>query len=419
MKRYRLLIWWLLLAVLAVAAYFFGLYNPPAGEKKQPPQAVTLEFYQQREEAMTGFTAVIERFAKDHPSIELFQRNVPNTQELLVARIRSGDIPDLFTDWPTQRNFAVTVSEGAVIDLADQSFIQKVSPRALQMIKQGDGKIYALPINYNCMEVYYNKEIFERMGLKVPKTVGEFMALCDELASKGIMPMVFCIRDYGRMSHVAQMLLAALTDDYLDVMQKLRTKQVTEDTKEKVLSVLRLFRTLYLYSQAQGEKAYTYYDACESFAGCGAAMMISGSYALNTINSFETGIQMDVFPFPGETEERRRVMLSNIDTAICVSSSSPYRAEALTFLNYLTEPDNSTLYASLDLGPSCLMGVNQENPVTQRMSEHIETYDNANWLKSRFSLETVSLFGDAVGAYLISGDEQTLWAALLDAFSKS
>jgi hypothetical protein len=42
---------------------------------------------------------------KDHPSIELFQRNVPNTQELLVARIRSGDIPDLFTDWPTQRNF--------------------------------------------------------------------------------------------------------------------------------------------------------------------------------------------------------------------------------------------------------------------------------------------------------------------------
>jgi raffinose/stachyose/melibiose transport system substrate-binding protein len=418
MKRYRLLILGLMLAVLAVAAYFFGLYDPPAGEKRQPPQAVTLEFYQQREEAMTGFTAVIERFAKDHPSIELFQRNVPNTQELLVARIRSGDIPDLFTDWPTQRNFAVMVSEGTVIDLSEQAFMKKVSPRALNMARQSDGEIYALPINYNCMEVYYNKEIFDTLGIKVPRTVGEFTVLCDDLAARGVLPMVFCIRDYGRMSHIAQMLLATLTDDYLDVMQKLRTKQVPEDTREKILSVLRLFRTLYTYSQAQGEKAYTYYDACESFSKGGAAMMISGSYALNTINSFETGIQMDVFPFPGETEFRH-VMLSSIDTAICVASASPYREEALTFLNYLTEPENSTLYASLDLGPSCLTGVIQENQITQRMSEHIETYDNANWLKSRFSLETVSLFSDAVGSYLISGDEQTLWAALLDAFSKS
>jgi hypothetical protein len=71
------------------------------------------------------------------------------------------------------------------------------------------------------------------------------------------------------------------------------------------------------------------------------------------------------------------------------------------------------------MGPSCLKGVKQENPITRRMSGHIESYDNANWLKSRFSLETVSLFGDAVGSFLISGDEQTLWAQLLDAFSKS
>lgn len=418
MKRYRLLILALLLALLAVAAYFFGLYDPPAGEKKKAPQAVTLEFYQQREEAMTGFTAVIERFSKNHPSIELFQRNVPNTQELLVARIRSGDVPDLFTDWPTQRNFAVMVSEGTVIDLTGQNFMQKVSPRATSMARQSDGKIYALPINYNCMEVYYNKEIFESLGVKVPKTVSEFIALCDTLKSRGVLPMVFCIRDYGRMSHIAQMMLATLTDDYLGTMQKLHEKQVPPDTKEKILSVLRLFRTLYTYSQTQGEKAYTYYDACESFANGGAAMMISGSYAMNTISSFETGIQMDVFPFPGETEDRR-VMLSSIDTAICVSSASPYREEALTFLNYLTEPENSTLYASLDMGPSCIEGVKQENPVTKRMSEHIESYDNANWLKSRFSLETVSLFSDAVGAFLISGDEQTLWAALLDAFSKS
>ncbi len=418
MKRYRILICALLLAVVAVGVYAFGLYELPAAQKKQPPKSVTLEFYQQREEAMASFTAVIENFAQDYPAIELFQRNVPNTQELLVARLRGGDIPDLFTDWPTQRNFAVTVDEGIVVDLSRQPFMQKVSPRALEMVTREDGKAYALPLNYNCMEVYYNTEIFERMGVTVPKTVAELTALCDGLAKRGVLPMVFCIRDHGRMSHIAQMMLAALVDNYLDEMDSLRTGQISPEARDRIMQVMRLFRTLYGYSQAKGEVAYNYYEACERFAKGEAAIMISGSYALNTINSFGTGIRMDVFPFPGETPQKR-VMLSSIDTAVCVSGSSAYRQEAMTFLNYLTEAETSALYASLDMGPSCLKDVRQENAITQRMSAHIETYENANWLKSRFSLETVSLFSEAVGAYLISGDENAFWSALEAAFRES
>ncbi len=418
MRRYRVLIGVLLLTAAAIVVYAFGLYRQPAQEEKQTPQAVTLEFYQQREEAMAGFTAVIELFGREQPLIELFQRNVPNTQELLVARIRSGDIPDLFTDWPTQLNFSAIVAEGVVADLSGQPFLKGVSNHALEMVAGQDGKIYALPLNYNCMEVYYNTGIFEEMGISAPGTLGELISVCDTLASGGVIPMVFCIRDYGRMAHIAQLMLATQVDHYLDQMDKLRTGRLSSAEKEEILNVLRLFRRLYGYSQLKGEAAYTYYEACERFAKGDAAMMISGSYALNTISSFNTGIQMDVFSFPGETREKQ-VMLSSIDTAVCVADSSSHKGEAMSFLSFLMMPETSRLYASMDMGPTCLADVRQENPITQKMSAQIESYENANWLKSRFSLETVSLFSEAVSAYLISGDEQTLWTALEEAFQKT
>ncbi len=411
MRRFGLLIGALLLTATAIVFYVLGFYRQPAQEQRPEAQSVTLEFYQQREEAMAGFAAVIGRFHQQQPLIEVFQRNVPNTQELLVARIRSRDIPDLFTDWPTQLNFGAVEAEGIVVDLSGQAFLAGVSPQALAMVTRESGGVYALPLNYNCMEVFYNTKIFERMGLAVPETVDELLSVCDTLASGGVLPFVFPIRDYGRIAHVAQMLLATLVDDYLDQMDNIAAGRITPAGKDEILSAMRLMRTLYEFSQINGQAVYTYYEACEQFAAGNAAMMISGSYALNTINSFDTELSMDIFPFPGETADRQ-VMLSSIDTAICVAETSPYRQEALTFLSFLMEPDISQLYASMDMGPSCLTGVHQDNPIAQKMSAHIAAYPNANWLKSRFSLETVSLFSNAVSAYLLSGDEQTLWTTL-------
>ena len=52
-----------------------------------------------------------------------------------------------------------------------------------------NGKIYAVPVsNIAVAGVYYNKTIFEKFGLEVPKTVSELEKVCDTLLENGITP---------------------------------------------------------------------------------------------------------------------------------------------------------------------------------------------------------------------------------------
>lgn len=67
-------------------------------------------------------------------------------------------------------------------------------------------------------------------------------------------------------------------------------------------------------------------------------MYISGSYALNAIENFDPAIEIDVFPLPGYTADRR-VMLTSVDTALCISAQTPLKEETLQFLSYMTQPE--------------------------------------------------------------------------------
>ena len=42
-----------------------------------------------------------------------------------------------------------------------------------------DGKVYILPIDYIDIAVFYNRDLFDKLGLQLPKTWAEWMALCE------------------------------------------------------------------------------------------------------------------------------------------------------------------------------------------------------------------------------------------------
>ncbi|MEG2252118.1 MAG: extracellular solute-binding protein [Clostridia bacterium] len=409
-KKHGWILW--LLATLGLGCVIWGASRMLLAPQSLPTQTKTLEFYQQREEAMAAFVSVIEAY--DARTAEIQQINIPAAQELLVARIQNGDTPDIFTDWPTQRSFASIVNQGLVADLSDLPMLASVDERALSMARQPNGHVYALPLNYNCMEVYYNRSLFEQLGAQPPQTLDELFALCEQFKQAGIVPMVFSIRDHGRTMHIAQLLFAILVDDYLGKLERLADDTITPDELDELVQAMRIMRRLYEQSGALTDAAYTQYEACQHFANGEAAMFISGSYALNTIASFEGTAVLDVFPLPGYTAERK-VMLSSIDTAVCISSHTEYREDALAFLTYLATPETAALYGSLDNAPTCIRGVKQQNPLTQKMSEHIKTYDNAEWMKSRFPVEVVSRCSEALAVYLLTGNETVFWVDMRNA----
>jgi len=51
-----------------------------------------------------------------------------------------------------------------------------------------DGKLYALPRDYESMHLFYNKEVFKQNGWKLPTNRAEFEQIADAALAKGIIP---------------------------------------------------------------------------------------------------------------------------------------------------------------------------------------------------------------------------------------
>jgi raffinose/stachyose/melibiose transport system substrate-binding protein len=58
-----------------------------------------------------------------------------------------------------------------------------------------DGKTYGLPLELNIAPIYYNKSIFAKYNLEVPKTYSDFQNVVKTLADKGVAPIALGNKD--------------------------------------------------------------------------------------------------------------------------------------------------------------------------------------------------------------------------------
>ncbi|HHX60006.1 MAG TPA: extracellular solute-binding protein [Epulopiscium sp.] len=114
-----------------------------------------------------------------------------NYKEKLVVAMSSGEAPDMYMTW----------SGGPMNEYIEAGYAQPVDdlmaasdlPGKLMdaSIAQGtyNGKVYGVPFwNMATSGVYYNKKMFDELGLKVPATIGELEEVADKLVDNGIIP---------------------------------------------------------------------------------------------------------------------------------------------------------------------------------------------------------------------------------------
>lgn len=111
-------------------------------------------------------------------------------QKLTVA-MGSGQTPDIYISW----------SGGPMIEYIKSGHMQEITE---QMNRDGfkdkfldaaiaqatyDGNIYGVPVeNVSIAAVFYNKALYEELGLSVPTTIAELEANCDTIIANGKIP---------------------------------------------------------------------------------------------------------------------------------------------------------------------------------------------------------------------------------------
>lgn len=114
--------------------------------------------------------------------------------------LRSGRSPDviLVNSGPGRVGLLARNNLIAPLDdvLARTGFAERYQDAVIEQTRSGpDGRIYEVVEGLDVFQVYYNKEIFERLQLAVPTTWQEFLAVCDGLKKGDVSPIVAGVRD--------------------------------------------------------------------------------------------------------------------------------------------------------------------------------------------------------------------------------
>jgi raffinose/stachyose/melibiose transport system substrate-binding protein len=145
-------------------------------------------------------TNVVDAFNATKPAatVELSVKQFDTMDRLVQTALAAGSGPDIvLASGPAQvRAYA---EAGYLVPLDDFAaklgWNDRILPWALQT-GVINGKLYALPSNYESLLCFYNPETLSKNNWTYPKNRGEFEAMCAEAKGKGIIPVAAGNADY-------------------------------------------------------------------------------------------------------------------------------------------------------------------------------------------------------------------------------
>ena len=176
-------------------------------EEETENKAIKLRFsfwepgmYQEMENALQK---VVDQYETNHPdvSIELISRPVENYEDWIKSCVVADDLPDIESSHAN--SLATQFNAGLVVDITDlmneksayepdQLWKDTFIPKKLEQANIDYlNSLCNIPLFGTEVAFYYNKTIYQELGLTPPTTWREFMQNCEVIQKTGKTPIVF------------------------------------------------------------------------------------------------------------------------------------------------------------------------------------------------------------------------------------
>ncbi|ULL15066.1 extracellular solute-binding protein [Paenibacillus sp. H1-7] len=278
------------------------------GEKKPEAKAftVSLRHTQVRDDAKLRLKLledVAKKMEANVPGLKVELEGVEdkvNRFEKLPAEMAAGTPPkifDLFGGTDTQKY----VKANRLLDLTPILSELGLKDKFFNLDEfMVDGKVYGLPTAGFVEGVFYNKKIFKELGVEVPKTWDEFLAVSEKAKAKQITPLALASAD-GWVINMMMNTLWVRTAGADSVAGFLSGSKKWTDPD--VLDAFKRYETLVKKGYFQeGNLGLKYAEQQNKFRIGEAAMLFDGSWANSAVVDPEKSkIPNDVgfFNFPG------------------------------------------------------------------------------------------------------------------------
>ena len=287
---------------------------------------------------------VASMYQETHPDFELNLETTPDRPSYLQRMetlAAANQLPDFFdtdaTPFAQQLRDAGRMQDvGALLD--ELGLLDDFNPVALDYQRFDDGSLYMIPLELHMEWFWYNRAIFDELGLTPPETLEDLVAMCAPLREAGHVPIALDgVDGWPLLRYMAFPAFRLTGNDFIKELKRgnaslndepgLRGAEFVAD-----LASNECFQT--------GFSSNGYTDARDLFTSGDAAIYYMGTWELATLTSDDlpeaTSGNIDFFKLPmtngATTDPNEYFVVSGIGMAINAATYDPDVRDWLTFL---------------------------------------------------------------------------------------
>jgi raffinose/stachyose/melibiose transport system substrate-binding protein len=196
-------------------------------------KVLKLWHYEGPDSAMgVAWAQAIKRFEATHPGVKVKfeERGFEEIQKTAPMVLNSREAPDLMEYNKGNATAGLLSRQGLLTDMSAEVAKRgwdKLLAANIQTTSRydaagvmGSGKWYGVPNYAEYVLVFYNKDMFDEQGLKVPGTFEEFTAAMDKFAKAGITPLAVGGKEYPAQQYLYQLALSRANRAWVDAYQR-------------------------------------------------------------------------------------------------------------------------------------------------------------------------------------------------------
>ncbi len=306
-------------------------------------QSMIEQLDKQFEEAHAGVTIQREAYSTDDLGLTL-PRALTQSTGPDVAMINQG-----------LTNMAALVKAGLLLPLNDYADQYKWWDRygaglhARNSVTDdgahvGSGKLYGMSVTSEVVAVFYNKDIFSKLNLTVPKTWDELEAALEAIKTGGIIPITFGnlegwpgIHTYGAVAH--------LYSDIKDINDMIYRNEggtfMTEGNLKGAQTFVDWIDKGYLSPGFAGLDNDT--GALGEFTGAKSAMWLAGSWNSGSITTVLGEDKVGFFILPSPIGDAVAPTIGGIGLGYGIRKTSSNADLAAQYIDFISSPDAASL----------------------------------------------------------------------------
>ena len=368
---------------------------------------VAIELFHQKPENVELYNTLVNKFMEENPDVQVNVTLAESTTTTLISRVAVGNIPQLVSVFPWNASYKDMFREGLFMDLTDQDFMKRVTPSVLERCEV-NGKQYSLPLTTNSFGLYYNVDIFNELGLTIPKTMDEMWGVCDKLVEAGIQPFSFPDKKAVRINQqFDRMLIGCVDHDFYSKCDE----QINGSYNIKDDPNIRKYAETILKLREYGNPDSLGYDdepAYEEFTSGKSAMYIDGSWAVTTFETMNPDLNFNCTAIPAITTDDFWTC-GTVDTAYSISADcTPEQQDAcIRFLDFLVREDIAQEFSDGDKNPTLIQGVEYNVPQLKEINDYIDEGRFAPSLASIWTQDLRNSLVVSVQALILDKDVDT------------